>query len=108
MTRSAGFLTDLAQAPDIPDITPGSPDEGNNYLGFLSLLRARLPQAKTLSIALPASFWYLKQYPVKDIGRYVDYFVYMTYDLHGQWGKFFYLLYLSATTGLISSLRCWQ
>ncbi|OAA53155.1 chitinase 18-8 [Cordyceps fumosorosea ARSEF 2679] len=77
-----GFLD---KAPDIPDIEPGSPDEGDNYLGFLSLLRSRLPSSKTLSIALPASFWYLKQYPVKDIARYVDYFVYMTYDLHGQW-----------------------
>jgi hypothetical protein len=74
-------------APDIPDITPGSPDEGNNYLAFLELLRAWLPSGTSISIALPASYWYLKQYPVKDIAKYVDYFVYMTYDLHGQWGK---------------------
>ncbi|KAH3015121.1 hypothetical protein KXW60_007897 [Aspergillus fumigatus] len=72
-------------APDIPDITPGSPDEGQNYLAFLQRLRSKLPSGKSLSIALPASYWYLKQYPVKQMAKYVDYFIYMTYDLHGQW-----------------------
>ncbi|BAE60282.1 unnamed protein product [Aspergillus oryzae RIB40] len=72
-------------APDIPDITPGSPEEGDNYLAFLQLLRSKLPSEKSLSLAVPASYWYLKQYPVKDIAKYVDYFIYMTYDLHGQW-----------------------
>lgn len=74
-------------APDIPDITPGSPEEGDNYLAFLQLLRSKLPSEKSLSLAVPASYWYLKQYPVKDIAKYVDYFIYMTYDLHGQWGE---------------------
>jgi hypothetical protein len=74
-------------APDIPNITPGSSDEGNNYLAFLQLLRSKLPSEKSISIALPASYWYLKQYPVKHMATYVDYFIYMTYDLHGQWGK---------------------
>ncbi|KAF7157662.1 hypothetical protein CNMCM5623_002036 [Aspergillus felis] len=72
-------------APDIPDITPGSPDEGKNYLAFLQMLRSKLPSGKSISIALPASYWYLKQYPVQKIAKFVDYFIYMTYDLHGQW-----------------------
>lgn len=74
-------------APDIPDIAPGSPDEGKNYLAFLQMLRSKLPSGKSISIALPASYWYLKQYPVQQIAKFVDYFIYMTYDLHGQWGK---------------------
>lgn len=74
-------------APDIPNITPGSAEEGDNYLEFLQLLRSRLSNGKSISIALPASFWYLKQYPVKEMAKYVDYFIYMTYDLHGQWGR---------------------
>ncbi|KAK5993501.1 Killer toxin subunits alpha/beta [Cladobotryum mycophilum] len=61
------------------------PEDGDNYLDFLQLLRNKLPSGKTISIALPASYWYLKQYPVKSIAKYVDYFIYMTYDLHGQW-----------------------
>lgn len=74
-------------APDIPDITPGGKDEGSNYLAFLKLLKSKMPTGKTLSIALPASYWYLQGYPVKDMAAYVDYFIYMTYDLHGQWGE---------------------
>jgi chitinase len=44
-----------------------------------------MPSGKTLSIAAPASFWYLRNFPIKDIANTVDYIVYMTYDLHGQW-----------------------
>ncbi|KAL9473494.1 hypothetical protein ACSS6W_007874 [Trichoderma asperelloides] len=72
-------------APDIPDVPPGSASEGDNFLDFLSLLKSRLPKDKSISIAIPASFWYLQAYPVKDMAKYVDYFIYMTYDLHGQW-----------------------
>ncbi|KAJ6784672.1 hypothetical protein PWT90_00415 [Aphanocladium album] len=72
-------------APDIPDIPPGDKGEGDNYLEFLKDLKAKLPSDKSVSIALPASYWYLKQYPVKKMADIVDYFIYMTYDLHGQW-----------------------
>ncbi|KAK2875574.1 hypothetical protein FQN49_001598 [Arthroderma sp. PD_2] len=71
-------------APDIPGIPPGSKDEGANYLAFLVILKNLLP-GKTVSIAAPASFWYLKGFPINQIGKVVDYIVYMTYDLHGQW-----------------------
>ncbi|KAK2760455.1 glycosylhydrolase family 18-6 [Colletotrichum kahawae] len=72
-------------APDLPDIASGgSKDEGPNYLAFLVILKNLLP-GKSISIAAPASYWYLKQFPIKEIGRVVDYIVYMTYDLHGQW-----------------------
>ncbi|RBQ72278.1 hypothetical protein FVER14953_07589 [Fusarium verticillioides] len=72
-------------APDLPDIPKGSPDEPANYLKFLQLVKSKLPSDKSLSIAAPASFWYLKQFPIAAISRTVDYIVYMTYDLHGQW-----------------------
>lgn len=72
-------------APDIPGIPPGSEDDGPNYLAFLQLVRKYLPTGKSLSIAAPASFWYLKGFPIEDIGKVVDYIVYMTYDIHGQW-----------------------
>ncbi|KAH0426127.1 glycosylhydrolase family 18-6 [Colletotrichum camelliae] len=72
-------------APDLPDMASGgSKDEGPNYLAFLVILKNLLP-GKSISIAAPASYWYLKQFPIKEIGRVVDYIVYMTYDLHGQW-----------------------
>ncbi|KAM5435297.1 hypothetical protein MferCBS31731_006262 [Microsporum ferrugineum] len=73
-------------APDIPGIPP--PDdayEGIAYAAFLSILKSKLNSGKSLSIAAPASYWYLKQFPIKGISKIVDYIVYMTYDLHGQW-----------------------
>jgi chitinase len=64
---------------------PGSPSDGLNYLKFLKSVKGKMPSGKTVSIALPASYWYLKGFPVKLMSAVVDYFIYMTYDLHGQW-----------------------
>ncbi|CRG90584.1 hypothetical protein PISL3812_07628 [Talaromyces islandicus] len=72
-------------APDIPGIPPGKKNDGSNYLKFLQTLRSKLPDGKTLSIAAPASFWYLKSFPIDKMADELDYIVYMTYDLHGQW-----------------------
>ncbi|RYO80140.1 hypothetical protein DL764_009933 [Monosporascus ibericus] len=43
------------------------------------------PGDKSVSIAAPASYWYLKAFPIDRIAAVIDYIVYMTYDLHGQW-----------------------
>lgn len=72
-------------APDIPGTPPGLPSDGPNYLAFLKKLRSALPKDRTVSIAAPASYWYLKAFPIREMGSVVDYIVYMTYDLHGQW-----------------------
>ncbi|KAH8165445.1 hypothetical protein CIB48_g2775 [Xylaria polymorpha] len=72
-------------APDIPGIPAGSPNDGKNYLAFLKIVRDALPSDKTVSIAAPASYWYLKGFPIDEIADVVDYIVYLTYDLHGQW-----------------------
>ncbi|EEQ33387.1 chitinase [Microsporum canis CBS 113480] len=92
-------------APDIPGIPP--PDdayEGIAYAAFLSILKSKLNSGKSLSIAAPASYWYLKQFPIKGISRIVDYIVYMTYDLHGQWdsGTLFNAEIREIATGSIS------
>lgn len=71
-------------APDLPSFDPGSEEDGPNYLAFLVILKNLLP-GRSVAIAAPASFWYLKQFPIREISRVVDYIVYMTYDLHGQW-----------------------
>lgn len=54
-----------------------------NYLAFLVVLKNLLP-GKSVSIAAPASYWYLKSFPIAQISKVVDYIVFMTYDLHGQ------------------------
>jgi chitinase len=81
----ADFDWEYPSATDIPGIPPGSRDEGSNYMLFLNQMRADLPAGKSLSIAAPASFWYLKGFPIKDMAFVLDYIIYMTYDLHGQW-----------------------
>ncbi|RKK65885.1 hypothetical protein BFJ69_g15895 [Fusarium oxysporum] len=72
-------------ATDIPGSDPGQKDDGENYYQFLKLVREKLPKDKSLSIAAPASFWYLKSFPIKKMISLLDYVIYMTYDLHGQW-----------------------
>ncbi|KAK8116047.1 Glycoside hydrolase [Apiospora sp. TS-2023a] len=72
-------------APDIPGIPAGSKDEGDNYLAFLVVLRNLLGSTRSISIAAASSYWYLKAFPIAEISDVVDYIVFMTYDLHGQW-----------------------
>lgn len=95
-SNAAKFITDnnldgidfdweYPAAPDIPGIPAGDSGDGDRYLEFLKLVRDKLPSDKTLSIAAPASYWYLKGFPIGEISDVVDYIVYMTYDLHGQW-----------------------
>lgn len=71
--------------PDIPGIPADSSRDPVNLFLFISMLKQQMPTGKSLSITAPASFWYLKNYPIQAISEYVDYIVYMTYDLHGQW-----------------------
>ncbi|KAL1969872.1 hypothetical protein VTN77DRAFT_7381 [Rasamsonia byssochlamydoides] len=74
--------------PDIPGIPLGSPNDGLNYFLFLNDLQISL-QAKvpgtTVSIAAPASYWYFQYFPISAITLVMDYIIFMTYDLHGQW-----------------------
>lgn len=76
--------------PAAPDIFAGGQPigqkgDGLGYLKFLITMKQKLGKDKSLSIAAPASFWYLKPFPIDRIGSAIDYIVYMTYDLHGQW-----------------------
>jgi GH18 family chitinase len=56
-----------------------------SYLKFLTVLKQQLGTDHSVSIAAPASYWYLKAFPIDRIAAAIDYIVYMTYDLHGQW-----------------------
>ncbi|KAJ5947147.1 Glycoside hydrolase superfamily [Penicillium verhagenii] len=71
-------------ATDIPGIPAASSDDGTNYLAFLAVLRNLMPD-KEITIAAPASYWYLQGFPISEMAELVDYIIYMTYDLHGQW-----------------------
>ena len=72
--------------PDIPGIPAGTEADSTNYYVTLVQLKALLDgTGRTISLTAPASFWYLQAFPIKAMSAVVDYIVYMTYDLHGQW-----------------------
>ena len=69
----------------VPGVPPRSLQDGPNYLSFLKSMKGLMPDGKTVSIATPESFYYLKGFPIKEIAKVLNYIVYMTYDRHGQW-----------------------
>ncbi|EHK96459.1 putative Killer toxin subunits alpha/beta [Glarea lozoyensis 74030] len=76
--------------PGAPDILVGGEPigkktDGLDYLKFLTILKQQAGTSLSVSIAAPASYWYLKGFPIDRIAAVIDYIVYMTYDLHGQW-----------------------
>ena len=79
------FDWEYPDEPDIKGIPAGTTADSSNYYITLDLLKAKMPTDKTVSITAPASFWYLERFPIEAISTVVDYIVYMTYDLHGQW-----------------------
>ncbi|KAJ6450604.1 class V chitinase-like protein [Mycena sanguinolenta] len=70
---------------DIPGIPADSFGDGQNLAAFLTVLRSQLPSGVSLSIATPAGYWYLRAFPIATMANSLDYIIYMTYDLHGQW-----------------------
>ena len=38
-----------------------------------------------VTATLPSSYWYLKGFDVKNLEQYVDWFNFMSYDIHGTW-----------------------
>jgi hypothetical protein len=73
------------QAPDIyvNGAPIGQPSDGVSYLRFLTVLKSKLPN-KSVSIAAPASYWYLKAFPIDRIAAAIDYIVYMYVETFSQ------------------------
>lgn len=71
--------------PSSPGVPGGDPAEGMDYYNTLAQLKTKIGSGKTVSFAAPASYWYLKAFPIELMGAAIDYIIYMTYDLHGQW-----------------------
>ncbi|KAJ7132986.1 glycoside hydrolase superfamily [Mycena filopes] len=70
---------------DIPGIPADNVNDGQNLAAFLLVLKPLLPSGVSLSMAVPAGYWYLQAFPIATMSNTLDYIIYMTYDLHGQW-----------------------
>ncbi|KAK5129371.1 hypothetical protein LTR08_003556 [Meristemomyces frigidus] len=70
---------------------PGAPDRGGipadtaNYVTFLKELRAAFGSGLGISTTIPSSFWYLQWFDVSSMQNYIDWFNFMSYDIHGIW-----------------------
>ena len=65
--------------PTAPD-RGGDLDDADNYLTFIKELRGVMSQSSySVSIAAPASFWYLKGFKIAEMSEYLDYIVYMVF-----------------------------
>ncbi|KAF3017889.1 hypothetical protein E8E14_013004 [Neopestalotiopsis sp. 37M] len=66
----------------------GKPEDHANYVTFLKNLRDALnSQNKNygLTITIPSSYWYMKNFDIVGISKIIDWFNLMSYDLHGTW-----------------------
>lgn len=68
----------------------GIPADYDNYPIFLSNMRDAFDQVNPgwdITVTLPSSYWYLRGYNLPSIQKYVSWFNFMSYDLHGMWDK---------------------
>jgi GH18 family chitinase len=63
----------------------GKTTDGLDYIKFLIVLKKAVGKDKSVSLAAPAPYWYLRAFPIDRIAASIDHIVYMIYGLHGQW-----------------------
>ncbi|KAJ5710536.1 hypothetical protein N7488_004692 [Penicillium malachiteum] len=70
---------------------PAATDRGGksadtaNYVTFLKELKEACGDTYGITVTLPSSYWYLQGFDVSSMADYVDYFNFMSYDIHGTW-----------------------
>ena len=50
-------------------------------------MRSTFGQKYLITIAAPASYWYLRHFKIGEMSKYLDFINVMTYDIHGVWDK---------------------
>jgi chitinase len=64
----------------------GKDEDFENIVTFMKKLRSRMSAAdRGTSMAIPASYWYLRHFDIKALEPQVDWFNLMSYDMHGSW-----------------------
>ncbi|KAG4428500.1 hypothetical protein IFR05_016020, partial [Cadophora sp. M221] len=63
----------------------GRPIDTANLNSLIQEMRAAFGTKFGISIALPAEYTYIQHFDVASLSQYIDFFNFMTYDLHGPW-----------------------
>ncbi|CAL8102804.1 unnamed protein product [Orchesella dallaii] len=63
----------------------GAPEDVENYLELVKEMRAVFRSQYLITIAAPASYWYLRHFWIADMADHLDWVNVMTYDIHGVW-----------------------
>ncbi|GFP59293.1 chitotriosidase-1 [Trichoderma asperellum] len=70
---------------------PGAPDRGGvnadteNYVTLVKEMRASWGSKYGISATLPSSYWYMRWFDLKGLEDSLDWFNFMSYDIHGVW-----------------------
>ncbi|KAE8361527.1 glycoside hydrolase [Aspergillus caelatus] len=81
----------------------GRPQDYKDFPKFMANLKKALSDYQFgLSVTLPTSYWYLQHFDLESLDKSVDWFNFMSYDLHGTWdmGNKWTGAYLDAHTNL--------
>ncbi|KAL4745602.1 glycoside hydrolase superfamily [Aspergillus terricola var. indicus] len=83
----------------------GSPDDTDNFVTLLSEMRDDFHTVNPgweITCTLPSSYWYMQNFNLKSMQKYISFFNMMSYDLHGMWdqGNKFTGSYLRGHTNL--------
>ncbi len=63
----------------------GSSEDTDNYLLLVKEMRSEFGEKYLITIAAPASYWYLRHFKIGKMSNYLDFINVMTYDIHGAW-----------------------
>ena len=70
----------------VADDRHGKPEDYKNIVTFMKAIKNRMADSKRgVSMAIPASYWYLQNFDIKALEAQVDWFNIMSYDVHGSW-----------------------
>ncbi|KAL5044286.1 glycoside hydrolase superfamily [Aspergillus fruticulosus] len=68
----------------------GSADDTDNFVVLLAEMREVFDAVSPgweITVTLPSSYWYLQNFSLQQMQKYVSWFNMMSYDLHGMWDQ---------------------
>jgi chitinase len=63
----------------------GETADTQNFVTLLKEMRAYWGTTYGISATIPSSYWYMRWFNLQDMSAYLDWFNFMSYDIHGVW-----------------------